>query len=150
MSDVAASDNKTYSIKVDKLRKVYALGKGKHKVAVDRLSFGVKNGECFALLGVNGAGKTTTFKMLSGDVIQTSGDAYINGFEIPSKLNEARHEIGYCPQFDSLLENLTAKEHLHLYAAIKGIPPSLVNNFILKSHSLCFRGKNVCRVNLLK
>ena len=37
------------------------------KVAVDRISFGIKNGECFTLLGVNGAGKTTTFKILSGD-----------------------------------------------------------------------------------
>jgi len=38
-----------------------------YKVAVDRMSFGVKNGECFGLLGVNGAGKTTTFKMLCGE-----------------------------------------------------------------------------------
>ncbi len=131
MREVATSDNQTYSIKVDKLRKVYALGKGQSKVAVDRLSFGVKNGECFALLGVNGAGKTTTFKMLSGDVIQTSGDAYINGFEIPKKLNQARNDIGYCPQFDALLDNLTAKEHLYLYAALKGIPPNLVISQII-------------------
>jgi len=38
----------------------------KHKVAVDNLSFGVKRGEVFGLLGVNGAGKSTTFKMLAG------------------------------------------------------------------------------------
>src|SRR5438128_435856 len=81
MHEIEKSDNKTYSIKVDKLRKVYALGGSQHKVAVDQLSFGVKNGECFALLGVNGAGKTTTFKILSGDYIQTSGNAYINGYE---------------------------------------------------------------------
>ncbi len=108
------------------MRKVYSLGKGKYKVGVDQLSFGVKNGDCFALLGVNGAGKTTTFKILSGDYIQTSGKAYINGFEIPSRLEDARHNIGYCPQFDSILELLTAKEHLHLYAAIKGIPKNMV------------------------
>ena len=123
--EVEASGNKTYSIKVDKLRKVYPFGKKQYKVAVDRLSFGVKNGECFALLGVNGAGKTTTFKMLSGDYVQTSGRAYINGYEIPQKLSEAQRNIGYCPQFDSILELLTAKEHLHLYASIKGIPEHL-------------------------
>ena len=71
--EVEESDNKTYSIKVNKLRKVYALGGDKYQVAVIRVSFGVGNGECFALLGVNGAGKTTTFKILSGDYMQTSG-----------------------------------------------------------------------------
>jgi ATP-binding cassette subfamily A (ABC1) protein 3 len=129
--EVEKSDNKTYAIKVDKLRKVYALGGGKHKVAVDRVSFGVRNGECFALLGVNGAGKTTTFKILSGDYIQTSGNAYINGYSIPGQMNEARKDIGYCPQFDALLENLTAKEHLELYATIKGIPKKYVCLFCL-------------------
>lgn len=126
MKQIEKSDNKTYAIKVDKLRKVYALGGAKYKVAVDCLSFGVKNGECFALLGVNGAGKTTTFKMLSGDCVQTSGKAYINGYDIPSQMKQAQHDIGYCPQFDALLENLTAKEHLFLYAAIKGIPQDIV------------------------
>jgi len=130
--EVEASDNKTYSIKVDKLRKVYPIGGGQYKVAVDQLSFGVKNGECFALLGVNGAGKTTTFKILSGDYTQTSGRAYINGFEIPQRLAEAQRNIGYCPQFDSILELLTAKEHLHLYAAIKGIPESLRGRMVEK------------------
>ena len=132
MIEIENSDNKTYAIKVDKLRKVHKLGKGRYKVAVDRLSFGVKNGECFALLGVNGAGKTTTFKILSGDYIQTSGRAFINGYEIPAEMVQARKNIGYCPQFDSLLELLTAKEHLELYAAIKGIPPHMRARIIEK------------------
>jgi len=132
MKEIEKSDNKTYTIKVDKLRKVYALGGGKFKVAVDRLSFGVKNGECFALLGVNGAGKTTTFKILSGDYVQTNGKAYINGFEIPGEISQARKNIGYCPQFDSILELLTAKEHLNLYAAIKGIPVSMRERIVEK------------------
>jgi len=51
-------------------------------VAVDNLSFGIKNGDCFTLLGVNGAGKTTTFKILSGDISATAGDAHINGFNV--------------------------------------------------------------------
>lgn len=49
------------------LRKVYSVDSDKkYKVAVDNLSFAVKRGEVFGLLGVNGAGKSTTFKMLSG------------------------------------------------------------------------------------
>lgn len=49
------------------------------------------------------------------------------GNDITDHLDEARENIGYCPQFDALLENLTAKEHLYLYAAIKGIPSEIVN-----------------------
>lgn len=41
---------------------------GRSKVAVNRVSFGINNGEVFTLLGVNGAGKTTTFKVLTGEI----------------------------------------------------------------------------------
>lgn len=92
------------------------------KVAVDRISLGIKQGEVFTLLGVNGAGKTTSFKILSGEIKPTSGQAHISGHSVTEQLNEARMNIGYCPQFDALLDNLTAREHLNLYAAIKGIP----------------------------
>lgn len=66
-------DEKDYTIKVQELRKVFVLGRNMSKVAVDRVSFGIKNGECFGLLGINGAGKTTTFKILCGEVMPTSG-----------------------------------------------------------------------------
>jgi len=132
IKEIEESDNQTYAIKVDKLRKVYMLGRKKNKVAVDRLSFGVKNGECFALLGVNGAGKSTTFKILSGDIMATSGRSYINGFEIPRQLDDARQDLGYCPQYDALLECLTAKEHLFMYAALKGIPESIRERLVEK------------------
>ena len=85
------------------------LGGGKHKVAVDSVSFRVNRGDVFGLLGVNGAGKTTTFKMLSGEVTSTSGDAYFNGLKISQNLDTIRKSLGYCPQFDALLENLTVR-----------------------------------------
>lgn len=59
---------------------VYQLhGKKGRNIAVDRSCFGVPNGQCFGLLGVNGAGKTTTFKMMTGDVDVTKGNATLNG-----------------------------------------------------------------------
>jgi len=64
--------------------------------------------------------------------MQTSGNASIVGHAVPAELEEARNYIGYCPQFDALLENLTAKEHLFLYAAIKGIPHQLRQRFVEK------------------
>ena len=65
-----------YSVYVKDLRKVYHLNQNQFKVAVTKTSFGIKNGDCFALLGVNGAGKTTTFKMLCGEIPSTSGTVY--------------------------------------------------------------------------
>lgn len=84
----------------------------KYKVAVDNLSFGVNKGEVFGLLGVNGAGKTTTFKMLAGEIVSTSGESYFTGMKISENLSEVRKSLGYCPQFDALIENLTVKEQL--------------------------------------
>lgn len=61
----------------------------------------------FGLLGVNGAGKTTTFKMLTGDISASGGEAFIYGLDISRQQQKTRQYIGYCPQFDALLENVT-------------------------------------------
>jgi ATP-binding cassette, subfamily A (ABC1), member 3 len=135
MREVEASQPEDYSVRVKDLRKVYMLGLlpgSKYKVAVDRVSFGIKNGECFTLLGVNGAGKTSTFKILTGEIPATSGSAHIKGFDTQTQLADARTYVGYCPQFDALLENLTVREHLDLYAAIKGIPAEKRNELVEK------------------
>ena len=88
---MASANPKDYSICVKDLRKVFLPGKDMVKVAIDKVSFGIKNGECFALLGVNGAGKTTTFKVLSGEINPTEGIAFVGGFNIFSDIDQARH-----------------------------------------------------------
>ena len=93
----------------------------KAKLAVDRLTFGVKRGECFGLLGVNGAGKTTTFKMLTGDTKATAGDALVSGRSVLTELQSVRRSLGYCPQFDALNPLLTGREHLMLYGRLRGL-----------------------------
>jgi ATP-binding cassette subfamily A (ABC1) protein 3 len=100
------------------------------KVAVKGVTFGVKKGECFGLLGTNGAGKTSTFKVLTGEVIPNRGAALIAGLDTKSDMKTIGSLIGYCPQFDALLENLTSREHLELYAAIKGIPANMREKLI--------------------
>jgi ATP-binding cassette subfamily A (ABC1) protein 3 len=67
---------------VNGFRKVYTSLFAKPFLAVERTSFGLDFGECFALLGVNGAGKTTTFKSLTNDIDPTSGDIRIGGMSI--------------------------------------------------------------------
>ncbi len=57
-------------------------------LAVDCLSLGIPQGECFGLLGVNGAGKTTTFKMLTGDEVMSSGEAWVKGISVTSDIDQ--------------------------------------------------------------
>ncbi|CAK4248260.1 unnamed protein product [Aphanomyces euteiches] len=105
------------------LRKVYKGG----KVGVVDLSLALPKGECFGYLGINGAGKTTTMKILTGDVLPTSGSATLGGFDIMTQQLEVRRLIGYCPQFDALIDLLTVREHLELFAAIKGVPNEYID-----------------------
>uniref|UniRef100_A0A8C2PU12 ATP binding cassette subfamily A member 3 n=1 Tax=Cyprinus carpio TaxID=7962 RepID=A0A8C2PU12_CYPCA len=99
---------------------------GQSLLAVDRLSLAVGKGECFGLLGFNGAGKTTTFKMLTGDESITSGDAFIDGYSILRDVKKVQQRIGYCPQFDAVLDHMTGRETLSMYARLRGIPEKYV------------------------
>jgi ABC-type multidrug transport system ATPase subunit len=91
----------------------------------------VRNGECFGFLGINGAGKSTTLEILSGDLFPSSGTAILGGLDILKEQLKVRRLIGYCPQSDALFPLLSAREHLSLFARIKGVPEkelgSLVN-----------------------
>ncbi|ESP00897.1 hypothetical protein LOTGIDRAFT_81234, partial [Lottia gigantea] len=110
-------------LRLENITKVYRTRKLGNHVAVDRICLGVPPGECFGLLGVNGAGKTTTFKMLTGDLSPTAGTAYLNGHSIIKDIKKIHENIGYCPQFDSLYDELTAREHIEFYSRLRGIPP---------------------------
>uniref|UniRef100_A0AAQ4RWK1 ABC transporter domain-containing protein n=1 Tax=Gasterosteus aculeatus aculeatus TaxID=481459 RepID=A0AAQ4RWK1_GASAC len=78
--------------------------------------------QCFGLLGINGAGKTTTFKMLTGDIPVSSGEAFLNGYSIRTEMRNVHQNMGYCPQFDAIDELLTGREHLEFYARLRGVP----------------------------
>ncbi|ELK10775.1 ATP-binding cassette sub-family A member 3 [Pteropus alecto] len=99
-------------------------------LAVDKISLAVQKGECFGLLGFNGAGKTTTFKMLTGEETITSGDAFVGGYSISSDIGKVRQRIGYCPQFDALLDHMTGRETLIMYARLRGIPERHISAYV--------------------
>ena len=82
------------------LQKVYPGG----KMAVKSISVGIPRGECFGVLGINGAGKTSTLKILSGDQLPTAGSAHVCGMDVLQHQRAVRQLIGYCPQFDALLD----------------------------------------------
>jgi ATP-binding cassette subfamily A (ABC1) protein 3 len=113
-------------VKVVGLRKRYPNG----KLAVQNLTIGLGTGECFGFLGINGAGKTTTMRILTGDLAPTAGSASLNGFDILTQRRDARRSIGYCPQFDALLDLLTVREHLELYAQLKGLTPVMNDGIV--------------------
>ncbi|XP_077990027.1 phospholipid-transporting ATPase ABCA3-like [Glandiceps talaboti] len=95
--------------------------------AVDGISVAIPKGECFGLLGINGAGKTTTFSMLTGDLGITSGTAFIDGHNIQTSKRKAQQRMGYCPQFDGLIDKMTGRELLTMYARLRGIPSSRID-----------------------
>nr|QST14975.1 ABCA1-1 protein [Diaphanosoma celebensis] len=121
---------KSDSLLLSQLTKVY---NGAKRPAVNRLSFGVRRGECFGLLGVNGAGKSTTFKMLTGDEAVTHGNAWVGGKSVLTELEKARRNLGYCPQEDALLPRLTGAEHLQLFARLRGIRPQDIDQVVSES-----------------
>ena len=96
------------------------------KLAVNNISFGIPAGQCFGLLGINGAGKTTTMGMLTAEFPPSSGDATLAGFSVTNEPEKTRRRVGYCPQFDAHFTNLTGREHVELYASIKGIPKDMI------------------------
>ncbi|KAK6177284.1 hypothetical protein SNE40_015412 [Patella caerulea] len=112
-------------------------------VAVDHISVGIAERECFGLLGQNGAGKTTTFKMLTGDVMLTDGNAYLESNDIKSDIQKVQENMGYCPQFDALIDQMTGRETLYMYGRLRGVPEdhlkgvvnSLIDILMLRKHA---------------
>ena len=112
-----------HAVELRGLRKEYPpRGAAPAKVAVEDLWLSVQTGARLALLGENGAGKTTTLSMLCCDIAPTSGDALVGGHPVTGPPAAVQRRIGYCPQRDPLLDLLTVREHLMLYARLKGMP----------------------------
>jgi ABC-2 type transport system ATP-binding protein len=84
-------------------------------IAVNDLSFKVKEGEIFGLLGPNGAGKTTTIKILSGLLTPTSGTATVGEYDISKDPKKIKELIGVCPQHAAIYKFLTGRENIELF-----------------------------------
>lgn len=89
--------------------------------AVDQVSFEVKQGEIFGLLGANGAGKTTVIKMLNGILPPTGGEGWVAGADMRTAGAAIKERIGYMSQAFSLYLDLTVEENIRLFAGIYGL-----------------------------
>ncbi|XP_050352900.1 phospholipid-transporting ATPase ABCA3-like isoform X1 [Nymphalis io] len=97
---------------------------GKSCNAIKGVSFSVKKGECFGLLGVNGAGKSSMFKMLTGIEYPTRGSIFANGHFMTPFSTKYFQSLGYCPQFAGLDDFLTGYENLKLLLTLRGLEPA--------------------------
>uniref|UniRef100_A0A8C6INH2 ATP-binding cassette, sub-family A member 12 n=1 Tax=Mus spicilegus TaxID=10103 RepID=A0A8C6INH2_MUSSI len=133
-------------VQLHRLTKTYQLI---HKkiIAVNNISLGIPAGECFGLLGVNGAGKTTIFKMLTGDIIPSSGNILIrNKSGSLGHVDSHSSLVGYCPQEDALDDLVTVEEHLYFYARVHGIPEKdikeTVHKLLRRLHLMAYKDRS--------
>lgn len=88
-------------------------------VAVDDISFSIKDGEIIGFLGPNGAGKSTTMNIITGFIEQTEGKVLVNGFDTIKKAQKAKQQIGYMPEGVPLYMDLTVKEFVTYMAELR-------------------------------
>lgn len=101
------------SIQIENLTKIY----GKQK-ALDGISFKTEAGEIIGLVGPNGAGKSTLMKIISCYLPQTSGNAFVCGFDVIEQSIEVRKKVGYLPEHNPLYLDMYIPEYLTFVAGI--------------------------------
>ncbi|TQW00331.1 ABC transporter [Cordyceps javanica] len=116
--DVRAEATRALATDTDLLRVLNVTKKFGANVAVDDVTFGLSPGEVLALLGPNGAGKSTLVNMIQSELASTRGTIRLCGTD--SRSLAARKHLGVCPQHDCL-DLLSTRQHLALYARIKGV-----------------------------
>lgn len=99
-------------------------------IAVDGISFSVNSGEVFGFLGPNGAGKTTTIRMLTGQLLPTSGQGTVAGFDIQTERDRIKPKIGVIFEYQNLYERLSAKDNLNFMRQLYGVDRSRVNRVL--------------------
>lgn len=89
--------------------------------AVDGVSLDIPVGEIYGLVGPDGAGKTTTIRMLVGALRADAGVCSVGGYDLATRAEDARAQIGYLSQRFSLYEDLTVLENIRFFAEVRGL-----------------------------
>ena len=108
---------KMNAVEVENIVMSYQTKKGKI-VAVDDVSFNVKEGEIFGLIGPDGAGKTSIFRVLTTLLLAEKGSASVCGFDVVNDYKKIRNIVGYMPGRFSLYQDLSVEENLEFFATI--------------------------------
>src|SRR5260221_4451101 len=107
----------SYSVEVNEISKTYRSGK-ETVTALHGISFEVKEGELFGLIGPDGAGKTSLFRILTTVLLPDGGSATVNGFDVVKDYKKIRNCVGYMPGKFSLYQDLTVEENLSFFATL--------------------------------
>lgn len=99
--------------------------------ALQDISFETERGEMFGVIGPDGAGKTTLFRILTTLLVQTSGSAYVDGYDVKGDFRKIRKIIGYMPGRFSLYGDLSVEENLNFFASIFKVNPK-ENYYLIK------------------
>jgi ABC-2 type transport system ATP-binding protein len=102
------------AVTVKNLIKTY----GKDKTAVDNISFSVKQGDIFGLIGPDGAGKTSIFRILTTLLLPDGGSATVDGLDVVKDYKKIRSRVGYMPGRFSLYQDLSVEENLNFFATV--------------------------------
>lgn len=110
-------------------------------LAVDGLSFDVKEGSIYCLVGPNGAGKTTTLKIVAGLIKPDSGRIVVNGYDVFRERVEALKRMSFVPDYPDFPNHLTALEVLYFVAALRGFKRDDVEDVIRYYMDLLYFGE---------
>ena len=107
------------------------------RLAVDDVTFSVREGEIVGFLGPNGAGKTTTMRVLTGFLPPTAGTARVAGHDVVSQSNAARASLGYLPESAATYPEMRVREYLAFRARLEGVPRGLVRGRVQEALDRC-------------
>lgn len=102
----------------------------KDNEAVRGISFSVRRGEIFGLLGPNGAGKTTTIRMLTGQIVPSSGGATVAGCDVVRNHQQLKERIGVVAEEQNVYERLSARNNLRFNCWLYNLPESRVDEVL--------------------
>jgi ABC-2 type transport system ATP-binding protein len=107
------------------------------RLAVDDVTFSVREGEIVGFLGPNGAGKTTTMRVLTGFLPPSSGAARVAGHDVVTQPNRARAAIGYLPESAATYPEMRVREYLAFRARLEGVPAGQVRERVGQAIDRC-------------
>ena len=88
--------------------------------ALQDVSFSVRKGELFGVIGPDGAGKTSLYRILCSLLLPDEGSVRVEGYDVIQQMKEIRKRVGYMPGKFSLYQDLTVEENLHFFATLFG------------------------------
>lgn len=111
--------------------------------AAEKISFGVEEGEIFALIGPNGAGKTTTIRMISTLIQPTEGDAFIAGHSIIKDADKVRENITYLPDEAGAYKTMTGIYYLNFMAGLFSSDKQEIDKYVARATTICGLGERL-------